>query len=190
MPTPDTYRPRILELCAGYGGIGLAVEPLVGGHVTHVAEVTAHACKILADRFPGAVNIGDVTEFDWSGLVGRIDVVTAGFPCQDISNAGKREGINGKRSGIWKQVAEAVGTLRPRYVFLENVAVIRTRGLDVVASDLAEVGYDLRWTTLRASDVEAAHHRSRWFGLATPAVSHAEGVGRTAWWSQSEERQG
>ncbi|MFC4494053.1 DNA cytosine methyltransferase [Streptomyces ovatisporus] len=169
-------QPRILELCAGYGGIGMAVEPLTGGHVTHVAEVTKHACKILADRFPDAVNIGDITDYDWQQLAGHIDVITAGFPCQDISNAGKREGINGKRSGIWKNVAEAVGALRPRLVFLENVAVIRTRGLSVVAEDLAEIGYDLRWTTLRASDVGAAHHRNRWFGLATPAVPHTEGV--------------
>lgn len=176
MTTTETQHLRILELCAGYGGIGLAVEPLVGGYVTHVAEVTAHACKILEGRFPSAVNIGDVTEYDWKSLVGHIDVVTAGFPCQDISNAGKREGIGGKRSGIWKQVAEAVGTLRPRYVFLENVAVIRTRGLDVVAQDLAEIGYDLRWKTLRASDVGAAHHRSRWFGLATPSVPHTESL--------------
>ncbi|MEV8056546.1 DNA cytosine methyltransferase [Streptomyces antimycoticus] len=165
----------ILELCAGYGGIGLAVEPLVGDKVTHVAEVTKHACKILEERFPGAENIGDVTGYDWTHLTDRVDIITAGFPCQDISNAGKREGIHGKRSGIWKHVAEAVGALRPRLVFLENVAVIRTRGLDVVAEDLAEVGYDLRWTTLRASDVGAAHHRNRWFGLATPAVPHAEG---------------
>ncbi|MET9480968.1 DNA cytosine methyltransferase [Streptomyces sp. NPDC006638] len=176
MESSEEQRPRILELCAGYGGIGLAVEPLVGGRVTHVAEVTKHACKILEERFPGAVNIGDVTEYDWEVLRGLTDVITAGFPCQDISNAGRREGIHGKRSGVWKHVAQAVGILRPRYVFLENVAVLRTRGLDVVAQDLAEIGYDLAWQTLRASDVGAAHHRSRWFGLATPILSHAEGV--------------
>ncbi|KAF4408619.1 DNA cytosine methyltransferase [Streptomyces lycii] len=164
----------ILELCAGYGGIGLAVEPLVGDKVTHVAEVTKHACKILEERFPGAENIGDITDYDWSELDGQADVITAGFPCQDISNAGRRVGIHGKRSGVWKHVAKATRVLRPRYLFLENVAVLRTRGLDVVAADLAEIGYDLRWTTLRASDVGGAHHRNRWFGLATP--SHAHGA--------------
>lgn len=158
----------ILELCAGYGGIGLAVEPLMGDKVTHVAEITKHACKILEERFPDAVNIGNIDGYDWAPLAGRIDIITAGFPCQDISNAGKREGINGSRSSVWKFVAESVGALRPRYVFLENVAVLRIRGLDVVAADLAEIGYDLRWQTVRASDVGAAHHRSRWFGLAVP----------------------
>lgn len=166
----------ILELCAGYGGIGLAVEPLTGSRVTHVAEVTKHACRILEDRFPEAVNVGDITNYDWNQLAGLVDIITAGFPCQDISNAGRREGISGKRSGVWKHVAAAVGVLRPRLVFLENVAVIRTRGLDVVAQDLAEIGYDLRWTTLRASDIGAAHHRSRWFGVATSTVPYTEGV--------------
>lgn len=165
----------ILELCAGYGGIGLAVEPLVEDTVTHVAEITVHACKILEERFPGAENIGDVTAYDWGALRGQIDVITAGFPCQDISNAGTREGISGKRSGIWKNVAEATRVLRPDHLFLENVSALRTRGLDVVCQDLAEIGYDLRWTTLRASDVGGAHQRNRWFGLATPALQNAHG---------------
>jgi DNA (cytosine-5)-methyltransferase 1 len=116
-------------------------------------------------------NIGDITVYDWAQLVGQVDIITAGFPCQDISNAGKREGISGKRSGIYVHVVEAVRVLRPRLVFLENVAAIKTRGLWHVVADLAEIGYDLRWTCLRASDesVGLAHHRDRWFGLAVPA---------------------
>jgi DNA (cytosine-5)-methyltransferase 1 len=164
----------ILELCAGYGGLGLAVEELTGDKVAYVAEVDEAASKILAYRFPNVPNIGDITKFDWSELEGLVDIVTAGFPCQDISNAGKRKGIEGERSGIWKNVVEAVGVLRPRLVFLENVAAIRGRGLSTVAEDLAEVGYDLFWTTLRASDAGFAHHRNRWFGIAVPA--DAEGI--------------
>lgn len=158
----------ILELCAGYGGLGLAVEALTGDRVAYVAEVEPAACTILAERFPGVPNIGDITTYDWVKLHGLVDIVTAGFPCQDISNAGKREGISGERSGIWKSVAEATRVLRPRYLFMENVAAIRTRGLSVVAEDLANIGYDLRWTTLRASGIGFAHHRSRWFGIAVP----------------------
>lgn len=156
----------ILELCAGYGGLGLAVEELTGDKVTYVAEVDEAASKILEYRFPGVPNIGDITKYDWAQLEGLIDVITAGFPCQDISNAGKRKGIEGERSGIWKNVCEAVGVLRPQLVFLENVAAIRTRGLSTVSEDLAGVGYDLLWTTLRASEVGAPHLRPRWFGLA------------------------
>lgn len=131
-------------------------------------EYDAAASKVLAHHYPGVPNYGDVTKADWHALE-RVDIITAGFPCQDISNAGPREGINGGRSGIYVNVVEAIGILRPRFALLENVAAIRTRGLSTVAQDLAEVGYDLKWTTLRASDTGACHQRARWFGLATPA---------------------
>lgn len=167
---------RILELCAGYGGLGMAVEALTGGKVTYVAEVDEAASKVLAMRYPDAPNIGDITTYDWPQLLGRVEIITAGFPCQDISNAGPREGINGRRSGVYANVIDAVRILRPRLVFLENVAAIKTRGLWQVVADLAAIGYDLRWTCLRASDVGAAHQRDRWFGLATPALPDAEGV--------------
>lgn len=165
--------PRILELCAGYGGLGVAVAALTGGKVTHVAEVDPVACAILAERFPGVPNIGDITSYDWSRLCGEVDIITAGFPCQGLSNAGLRKGLHDERSALWFNVRDAIGSIRPRYVFLENVAALRTRGLGTVAEGLAEIGYDLRWTTVRASDVEMAHHRARWFGIAVP---HAQGV--------------
>jgi DNA (cytosine-5)-methyltransferase 1 len=164
----------ILELCAGYGGLGMAVEELTGDKVAYVAEVDEAASKILAVRYPDAPNIGDITSYDWTQLEGLVDIITAGFPCQDISNAGMRKGIEGERSGIWKNVCEATRVLRPRFLFLENVAAIRGRGLSTVSEDLAEVGYDLLWTTLRASDVGLAHQRNRWFGLAVP--SDSEGI--------------
>lgn len=160
---------RIMELFAGYGGLGMAVENLLpASRVAYVAEVDPSASKILAARYPHAPNIGDVTAIDWDKYAGDVDIITAGFPCQDISNAGARKGISGERSGLWKHVAEAVRVVRPGLVFLENVAAIRSRGLDVVTEDLAAVGYDLRWVCVRASDAGAAHHRDRWFGLARP----------------------
>ncbi|WP_030997540.1 DNA cytosine methyltransferase [Streptomyces sp. NRRL F-5630] len=161
----------ILELCAGYGGLGLAVEALTGDRVAYVAEVDEAASKVLAVRYPHAPNIGDITTYDWRQLIGEVDTITAGFPCQNLSNAGRREGINGDRSGIYRNVVEAVRVLRPRLVFLENVSAIRSRGLWQVVADLAEIGYDVRWTCLRASDVGAAHHRDRWFAVAVPAVT-------------------
>jgi DNA (cytosine-5)-methyltransferase 1 len=159
----------ILELFAGYGGLGMAVSQLTGEKIEYLSEVDPAACQILAARYPGAKNLGDVRLINWASLIGRVGIITAGFPCQDISNAGKRAGISGERSGLWKHVVEAVRVIRPRYVFLENVAAIRSRGLDVVAEDLAEIGYDLWWECLRASDVGGAHHRDRWFGIAVPA---------------------
>lgn len=164
--------PRILSLCSGYGGLDVAVEAVTGGRTVAVAETHPAAAAVLAERFPEVVNVGDITQADWHAVKAEHepDVVAAGFPCQDISVAGHGVGISGERSGIWKNVAEAVGVIRPRLVFLENVAVIRSRGLNTVAGDLASVGYDLRWTCLRASDVGAPHPRNRWFGLARPVA--------------------
>lgn len=163
----------ILELCAGYGGLGLAVEELMSDKVTVVAEVHKAACLVMAHRFPDAPNIGDVRYQSWDLLRDEgITAITAGFPCQDISDAGRREGIKGERSGIWFNIADAIRVLRPRHVFLENVSAIRNRGQGAVLSSLSEIGYDARWTTLRASGIGAPHHRDRWFCYATPADSN------------------
>lgn len=164
--------PRILALCAGYGGLEEAVTRIIGGSVVAFAETHPAAAAVFTTHHPGVPNLGDITKADWEWIAGafRPTVIAAGFPCQDISVAGHGEGISGERSGIWKNVAAAVGVVRPRFVFLENVAVIRGRGLDVVAGDLAAHGYDLRWTCLRADTVGGPHQRNRWFGLARPVA--------------------
>jgi DNA (cytosine-5)-methyltransferase 1 len=146
----------------------MAVTALTGAEVAYVADSDPAASLVLARHYPEVPNLGDISAYDWTRLKGRVDIITAGFPCQDISSAGRREGINGKRSGVWKHVARAVGDVRPGLVFLENVAAIRSRGLNVVAEDLAAIGYRLAWTCLRASDVGGGHHRNRWFAVASP----------------------
>lgn len=158
---------KIAALCAGYGGLEMAVQNMFDAEVSWYAEYDADASKVLAHHLPGIPNIGDITAADWSSLP-SVDILTAGFPCQDISNAGPRVGIEGKRSGVWKNVAEAVRVLRPGLVFLENVAVIKRRGLDVVVADLVSIGYGVQWTYLRASDIGAPHQRHRWFAVARP----------------------
>ncbi|MFJ4768487.1 DNA cytosine methyltransferase [Streptomyces uncialis] len=145
------------------------MEALTGDKVTVVAEVHGAACAVMAYRFPDAPNIGDVRYQTWSHLVDDVDIITAGFPCQDISNAGRREGIKGERSGVWFNIADAIRVLRPRHVFLENVGALRNRGQESVLTSLHEIGYDATWTTLRASDIGAPHHRDRWFCVASPA---------------------
>ncbi len=177
----------ILELCAGYGGLGMAVEALTGDKVAYVAEVDEAASKVLAHRFPHAPNIGDITVYDWAQLVGQVDIITAGWPCQGISEAGHRKGLADERSGIWRDVAEAVGALRPRVVFLENVRAALRRGGPQVVADLARLGYSVRWTTLRASDVGAPHLRDRWFLVALRA--DAAGFGWAEGWSESARLQ-
>lgn len=166
-----------VSLCTGSGALDQAVEAVTGLPTVAVAEKDPAASRLLAARMPHARNLGDVTAVDWHTVAASMDrpaALTAGFPCQDISNAGPRGGIAGDRSGLWKTVAQAIRHLRPRLVFLENVAAIRSRGLDVVAADLAAIGYDARWMCLRAGDpdVGACHRRDRWFAVAYPAAEN------------------
>jgi DNA (cytosine-5)-methyltransferase 1 len=133
-------------------------------------EWDKYACRVLRERaadgwFPGLhVWEGDVRLFDPSEYAGKVDCIHAGFPCQDISVAGKQAGVSeGTRSGLYREVLRIAGIVRPRYLFLENVAAILSNGLGTVLADLAAMGYDTRWCCIRASDVGAPHHRDRWF---------------------------
>ncbi|OQQ17778.1 DNA cytosine methyltransferase [Streptomyces sp. M41(2017)] len=163
-----------VSFCTGSAALDQAVHAVTGLPTVMVAEKDPAASRLLAARLPHAHNLGDITAIDWDSLSTgpRPAALTAGFPCQDISNAGPRGGIAGDRSGLWKTIAHAVRVLRPRLVFLENVAALRSRGLDVVAADLAAIGYDARWMCLRAGDPEvgACHRRDRWFAVAYPAA--------------------
>ncbi|WP_246101000.1 DNA cytosine methyltransferase [Streptomyces cyaneus] len=174
--------PTIVALCAGYGGLEAAIRARIGGLVAACAENDPYAAAVFAARHPGVPNLGDIRNVDWDQVRDRYrpDVIGAGFPCRNTSNAGRRDGINGQWSRVWKNVAEAVGVVRPRLVFLENVAALRSRGLDVVAADLAALGYDARWTCVRAGDPEigAPHERDRWFAVAHPADADPHQLGR------------
>lgn len=155
------------SLFTGYNGAGMAATAVLGTEPAWFVENDVAASRLLDHHYPGVKNLGDITLIDWH-QVDPVDVLTAGFPCQDISSAGRRAGIEGERSGLWRFAADAIRVLRPGIVLLENVGDLVVRGLDRVAGDLAEVGYDLRWTCLRASDVGACHQRNRWFGIAVP----------------------
>ncbi|MEV5594028.1 DNA cytosine methyltransferase [Streptomyces sp. NPDC052496] len=173
-----------ISLCTGSGALDLAVEAVTGLPTLLAGEKDPAASRLLAARMPHARNLGDITAVDWAALAAdlpRPAALTAGFPCQDISNAGPRGGIAGDRSGLWKTIAQAIRHLRPRLVFLENVAALRSRGLDVVAADLAAIRYDARWMCLRAGDPEvgACHRRDRWFAVAYPAAENPHLPART-----------
>ncbi|MEV4398323.1 DNA cytosine methyltransferase [Nonomuraea sp. NPDC049607] len=159
------------SVCTGYGGLDLAVCAVLGARPAWVADPNPGAARILAHRFPRVPNLGDITAVNWD-TTPPVDILTAGFPCQDLSYAGRGAGIKeGTRSGLWLTIAHALGVLRPRLIVLENVAAIVARrpGLDIVAADLAALGFDAEWTCVRASDVGAPHRRERWFCLAWPA---------------------
>jgi DNA (cytosine-5)-methyltransferase 1 len=154
-------------MCSGYGGLDLAVMAVTGARLAWMAETDRHAAAVLAHHWPDVPNLGDITALNWA-VVPPVDLVTAGWPCQDISYAGGGAGITeGTRSGLWLHIAVGLRHLRPSYVFLENVAALRTRGLARVLADLAALGYDTQWLCLRAADAGACHRRDRLFTLAS-----------------------
>lgn len=162
----------IVSLCSGYGGLDLAVEAVLDARTTHVADIDRDACTVLASRFPDAPNLGDLRAVDWSGI--HADILTAGYPCQPFSHAGRRQGEQDERH-IWPEVLRAIRSLRPGLVVLENVRGHLSLGFGRVLGDLAEAGFDAEWCLLRASDVGAPHGRARVFVVAHP---HGEPTGR------------
>lgn len=175
-PTRPGLELAIGSLFTGYGGLDAGVAAaLGGGTLAWVADPDRHVRTVLERLLPDVPNLGDVTTIDWH-TVARVDVLTAGWPCQDISAAGRRAGIaQGARSGLWREVVTAIRHLHPRLVVAENVAALRWQGggLGRVLGDLTRLGYDCVWTSLRASDIGAAHRRERVFLLAFPAAERA-----------------
>ena len=159
-----------LELFAGAGG-GILGAQLVGHTTVCAVEYDAYARSVLLARqadgtFPHFPIWDDVRTFDGRPWCGVVDVVSGGFPCQDISVAGRGDGLDGERSGLWREMARIIGEVRPRYAFIENSPALVNRGLDRVLADLAALGFDARWTVLGAADVGAHHQRDRIWILA------------------------
>lgn len=183
---------RIGSLCTGYGGLDAAVQQVYGGELAWVADNDPGAAAILAHHYPTVPNLGDITALDWATVL-PVDVLTMGFPCQDVSVAGQRAGLlEGNRSGLWRHCARAIEALNPRLVVIENVPGLLSspadgdvepcpwclgdpgdepplRALGAVLADLAGLGFDAEWTSLPASEVGACHRRNRVFILAWPA---------------------
>lgn len=171
-----------MHLFAGAGG-GLLCDLILGHNPIVAVEWEPYACQVLRERaadgwFPDLhVWEGDVRLFDPSEYAGSVDCIHAGFPCQDISVAGKQAGVeDGTRSGLYREVLRIARIVRPVRIFLENVSAILSNGLGTVLADLAALGYDARWICLRASDVGANHQRDRWWLLATMADATNERV--------------
>ena len=154
------------SLFAGIGGFDLGLER-AGLEVRWQVEIEPFARHILNKHWPDVPCYEDIREVRGEE-VERVDVLCGGFPCQDISSAGKGAGIEGARSGLWSEYARLVGEIRPRYVIVENVALLRRRGLDRVLGDLSLLGYDAEWDRIRASDVGAPHQRARLWIVAYP----------------------
>jgi DNA (cytosine-5)-methyltransferase 1 len=163
---------RIGSFCSGYGGLDLAVAAHFNATVAWHSELDKDCARVLAARFPGVSNLGDLTVIDWAE-VEPVDIICAGFPCQPFSHAGKRQGADDERA-IFEYIADGLSVLRPGLVVLENVPGILTLGGASVIGTLTGLGYDCRWGIVRASDTGAPHRRARWFCVA----SDTDGVAR------------
>lgn len=162
------------ELClfAGAGG-GILAGHLLGWKTICAVEREPYAASVLVQRqndgvLPPFPIWDDVCTFDGTPWRGLVDVVSGGFPCQDISSAGNGAGIDGERSGLWREMARIIGEVRPEYVFVENSELLISRGLAVVISDLAKIGYVTEWLPLSAKELGAPHNRPRLWMLAYP----------------------
>ncbi len=170
---------RTFHLFAGAGG-GLLADLLLGHIPIGACEIEPYPRNVLLARqrdgiLPSFPIWDDVCSLDGTPWRGSVDVLCGGFPCQDISAAGKGAGISGERSGLWKEYARLIGEMRPKFVFAENSPNLRTRGLVTVLKDLASMGYDAKWCVLGAGDIKAPHQRKRMWVLAYPHSKRFKG---------------
>jgi DNA (cytosine-5)-methyltransferase 1 len=183
---------KIGSLFSGYGGLDLAVSKVTGAEVAWHCEWEDAPSKVLEAHFPGVPNYRDVSKVDWES-VEPVDILTGGFPCQDLSSAGKKAGLqSGTRSGLWSEFYKAITIIKPKLVVIENVRGLLSakansgmeygteimdaangrpaiRALGAVLGDLADFGYNAKWQSVRASDTGAPHNRLRVFIVAYPA---------------------
>jgi DNA (cytosine-5)-methyltransferase 1 len=181
-----------LALFAGAGG-GILGGKLLGWRTVCAVEWERYPASVLCARqndgfLPPFPIWDDVQTFDGKPWQGIVDVVSGGFPCQDISAAGKGAGIEGARSGMWTHMARIISEVQPRYAFVENSPMLTSRGLGTVLADLAKMGFDAKWGVLGAADVGANHQRDRiWIKAErNNYVSHAQ-LHRIRRWEQQQK---
>ena len=157
---------KIGSLCSGYGGLDMAVESYFNAKTVWAADIDKASDLVIRERWK-IPNLGDLKLIEWEKIE-SVEILTAGYPCQPFSNAGKRKGINDPRH-LWPFIYKAISILRPKVVVLENVRGHFSLGFREVLGNLAEIGYDARWELVRASDAGAPHRRERLFIKATSA---------------------
>lgn len=177
-----------LHLFAGAGG-GILGGILLGHTCVCAVEIEPYCRKVLLQRqrdgiLPKFPIWDDVQTFDGKPWRGKVDCVCGGFPCTDISTAGKGAGIEGEHSSLWGEMARIIGEVRPRFAFVENSPALTFRGLGRVLGDLAEMGFDARWGVLGADAVGADHHRARFWLVADADVCRF----KERWWSSKSVR--
>jgi len=151
---------NVLDLFSGIGGFSLGLER-AGMKTIAFCEIDKKAQLVLKKHWPEVPIFEDVSKLKKEDIDEQVDVICGGFPCQDISLAGRGEGLEGKRSGLWFEFHRLIKEIRPRYAIIENVSALRNRGLDEVLRGLYEIGYDAEWHCIPASAVGAPHQRDR-----------------------------
>lgn len=160
---------RHLDLFSGIGGFALGLRWAGGFETIGFCEIDPYCQAVLRKHWPDVPIHDDIRTLDASA-VGPVDVITGGFPCQDVSLAGRRGGLAAERSGLWSELARLVGELRPRYIIVENTPGLLSLGMDRVLRDLASLGYDAEWHCIPAAYVGTDHPRDRlWI------VAHSDG---------------
>lgn len=178
---------NVLDLFSGIGGFSLGLER-AGMKTVALCEINPFCRQVLAKHWPEVICYGDVRALDGRRLaadgIERIDVICGGFPCQDLSLAGKLAGIDGTRSGLWSEIARLIGEVRPRYAILENVSNLLAGPPERpgwwfgrVLGDLASLGYDAEWHCIPAGNIGAPHERDRVWVVAYPNGAQREGGG-------------
>ena len=171
-----------IDLFHGIGGFALGAYWAGMKFENHFcSDIESYAQKLYQLRFPDSIQLGDITKINTEELkkYGSEWIITGGFPCQDISIAGKGVGLDGSRSGLWFEYWRIIRDLRPKFAIMENVGALTFRGLDRVLGSLAEIGYDAEWQDIRASDVGAPHRRERIWIVAYPSSCGCNARGDT-----------
>lgn len=191
---------KVLDLFSGIGGFSLGLEKTGGFETIAFCEIDEHCHKVLNKHWPSVEQFTNVSQLSYfnrflqqsdDGEILRcledqtdIDVICGGFPCQDISVAGKQRGLideqgNNTRSGLWFEYARLIREIKPRYVIIENVAALRSNGLTQVLQDLRTLGYDAEWNIISARSIGACHLRERLWIIAYPSSQRLEGCSVT-----------
>jgi len=169
-----------LDLFSGIGGFALGAYNSGFRCDNHLfSEIDNFCVKLYQKRFPDSISLGDIKNIDGKELVNKYGnewIIAGGFPCQDISIAGKSEGLEGKRSGLWFEYWRLSRDLRPKFVIIENVPALTIRGLDRVIAGLTEIGYSAEWQTISASFVGSPQTRKRIYIVSYPdSLKHVKG---------------
>ena len=162
---------RVLDLFSGIGGFSLGLERTGGFETVAFCEIEPFPRRVLAKHWPGVPKYDDVRTLTAAKLAAdqiSVDVIAGGFPCQDISLAGKGAGLSGAQSSLFFELLRLVDEIRPRFVIMENVSALLRRGMGDVLAGLAACGYDAEWDCLPASFVGAPHNRDRVWIVAYP----------------------